>query len=322
MAMGRRVPHRARTTTRDSTARLNTGRPTIRSTPARGRSHARTRRETRPTLVGRTASPPTRRSPPDHEPPPPPRRPNPRSQNQIGGSRLRTPSRPRRKVIECLERSLGSLCLGSGFRSASCWRPGWVAAAIRPSHGWSWAACSARCRFRSPCGRSETSRRCPTGPSVSDRPVGAGTHGKGSLRVLVGVDGSDEARTALRTAIRLLGPRLGALTLASVIDYDTAMSDEPWPERDRALAELEWCAQLAGDKECPSAGTVLLAGVPSEALVRHAREHGHDLLVIGTRGRGASKLVLGSVASRVARHVDVPVLLVSGPASVTPNAGV
>lgn len=150
--------------------------------------------------------------------------------------------------------------------------------------------------------------------STSGRQIRAGAPGAGPLRVLVGVDGSEEAREALRTVIRILGPRLGTLTLASVIDYDTARSELPWDERDQALTELEWCAQLADGTDCPSPETVLLAGVPSEALVEHAREHGHDMLVIGTRGRGASKLVLGSVASRLARTAEVPVLLVSGPA--------
>jgi nucleotide-binding universal stress UspA family protein len=150
--------------------------------------------------------------------------------------------------------------------------------------------------------------------AVSPRRIAVGAPGSsgGPVNVLVGIDGSDEARGALRSVVQLLGPRLGRLTLASVIDFDAARTEAPLYERDRAVAELEACAQLARDAGCPSPETVLLAGAPSEALVHHARERADELLVIGTRGRGASKLILGSVAARLARHADLPVLLVSG----------
>ena len=54
--------------------------------------------------------------------------------------------------------------------------------------------------------------------------------GRGPVDVLVGLDGSPEAAAALLTVLDLLGPQLGRLTLATVIDLDA------WVEHDRARA--------------------------------------------------------------------------------------
>ena len=46
-------------------------------------------------------------------------------------------------------------------------------------------------------------------------------------------------------------------------------------------------------------------------VVRYAREHGIDLIVMGTHGRGAiAHMLLGSVAERVVRKAPCPVLTV------------
>jgi nucleotide-binding universal stress UspA family protein len=54
----------------------------------------------------------------------------------------------------------------------------------------------------------------------------------------------------------------------------------------------------------------LLSGRPAEALRKFAVEEGHGLIVVGRRGRGASHVLLGSVASKLAHGGDVPVLIV------------
>jgi nucleotide-binding universal stress UspA family protein len=56
---------------------------------------------------------------------------------------------------------------------------------------------------------------------------------------------------------------------------------------------------------------VLRQGTPHRAILDYAAENGVDLIVIGTHGRsGARHVALGSVAERVVRFSDVPVLTV------------
>src|SRR5581483_11970473 len=78
--------------------------------------------------------------------------------------------------------------------------------------------------------------------------------GPGPVDVLAGVDGSPESEAALLAAAGILGPRLGRLTLATVIPYDSGF------DRERtARAALERQAAAAGapprpPRPCP-AGT-------------------------------------------------------------------
>ena len=123
----------------------------------------------------------------------------------------------------------------------------------------------------------------------------------GPLQVVAGIDGSAAAHAALTSAIDLLGDRLGALTLAAVIDYDTALSNRPGEERDRAVADLATSAAVAAERLGRAPETVLLTGKPVTALIDHAIASGAHLLVIGSRGQGATKAVLGSAATHLAR---------------------
>ena len=60
-----------------------------------------------------------------------------------------------------------------------------------------------------------------------------------------------------------------------------------------------------------NAKLVLRTGSAFVEVVRHAREEGIDLIVMGTHGRGAiAHMLLGSVAERVVRKAPCPVLTV------------
>ena len=56
---------------------------------------------------------------------------------------------------------------------------------------------------------------------------------------------------------------------------------------------------------------VVLRGNPSTQIIKYAQDEGADLIAISTHGRsGISRMVLGSVADKVVRQVNIPVLLI------------
>jgi nucleotide-binding universal stress UspA family protein len=136
----------------------------------------------------------------------------------------------------------------------------------------------------------------------------AGSPGAGAVDALVGIDGSPESLAALDEVVRLIGTRLRRLTLAAVMEHGYQNTPAGIEEEKRARARLEAAARSVSSI---SAETVLLQGQPADALSRHVASEGHNVLAIGSRGRGASKALLGSVATRLARHSPTPVLIVS-----------
>jgi nucleotide-binding universal stress UspA family protein len=140
---------------------------------------------------------------------------------------------------------------------------------------------------------------------VSARPLGKGAPSSGSIDVLVGIDGSDEAANALRVAILLVGANIGRLALASVVAFDET-SVQARRDEERAGSLLETAASSVENLD---PGLVLLSGKPADAFIEYASEEGYDVLAIGRRGRGASKALLGSTASRAADG-PIPTLIV------------
>ncbi len=126
------------------------------------------------------------------------------------------------------------------------------------------------------------------------------SRGGGPVDVLAGVDGSPEGRAALGAVIDLLGARMGRLTLATVVPYGGGADNEH-----KAQVTLEAAAILL---ERP-VRLEILRGRPAPALVRQAMLEGYDLIVIGTKGAGASRAVFGSTAMELAGTSGIPVLM-------------
>lgn len=133
--------------------------------------------------------------------------------------------------------------------------------------------------------------------------------------VVVATDFSASADLALEYA-RVIATRFQAtLHLVHVVQ-------EPYPigvEGDvpDVSAFRESLLQAAHDRMTSLLATThgatgeVLVGPPVARIVEAASAHDADLIVMGTRGRGAlSGLVLGSVASRVVRTASCPVLTI------------
>ena len=140
---------------------------------------------------------------------------------------------------------------------------------------------------------------------------------RGPVDLLIGMDGSEASLSAALLAVRLFGSRVRRVTLAAVLDVDTAephadnvLHPKPWPEELLARANLELAAAALKEHLVQSPGSVILAGAPGDALERYAIDENYEVIVVGCRGRGLSKLLLGSCASRLACNTHVPVLLI------------
>lgn len=144
-------------------------------------------------------------------------------------------------------------------------------------------------------------------------------------KILVPIDYSPHSDEAIRTAVDLARRYPAAITLVNVYEpVDRLMPEAYWvitPEQEqRVLAafkeRLEKTEKQVRDQGVSDVSTQLLEGDPSLRIVSYAREHGYDLIVMGTHGRrGVKHLLLGSVAERVLRAAPGAVLVVKAAAA-------
>ncbi|MFB6171267.1 MAG: universal stress protein [Haloarculaceae archaeon] len=118
--------------------------------------------------------------------------------------------------------------------------------------------------------------------------------------VVIATDGSASVQRAVETALTLAADFDASVRAVSVVAPDAEGG------RERAETALDALAALA-DREV---ATAVREGDPASEICAHAREHGADLIAMGTRGRGGDSFHLGSVAERVVERAEPPVLTV------------
>lgn len=179
----------------------------------------------------------------------------------------------------------------------------WMA---RRGHDWRWTLIAVGLGpLFVPIALERVERRPRVATSGSDGVPGPRSETSGP-RVLVGIDGSEEAEQALSTAMTLLGPGCGLVVIAEVVSYDATEPDAPHMV-ETAAGHLSSAAPVVGNAPV---NREVLAGPPGEALRRYACDHDMDVIVVGRRGRGLSERLLGSVSAYLLRHSEVPVLVV------------
>ena len=139
--------------------------------------------------------------------------------------------------------------------------------------------------------------------------------------IVVGVDGSEESRGALRWALgeaELRGATVRAvhawsLPIAFGGPTMPPQTLDPSALRDHARESLDAAVdEVAGESPALAVERVVEQGAAADVLVR-AAEHA-DLLVVGSRGHGGfSGLLLGSVSQQCAQHAPCAVVIVRRP---------
>jgi nucleotide-binding universal stress UspA family protein len=121
--------------------------------------------------------------------------------------------------------------------------------------------------------------------------------------ILVPLDGSPLAEEALDVAVDMARLSEGRCTLLRVIDPNASHEAE-------ASAYLATIVGRLGDRGVTARSRVVIAPHPAEAILGVAGSVDSDLIVMATHGRGGlQRMVLGSVADRVIRGADSPVLV-------------
>ena len=171
-------------------------------------------------------------------------------------------------------------------------------------------------------------------------------------RVMIAVDGSDLDAPLAATARRLFGPDAdywavnvnpsiasttaaaattipamyggsqvgfgGAYPYVAPYPYQVRGDDGEVTEEARRRAEVT-AGAVADDAGIDDADVVAVAGDPPEAILRAAREHDIDVVVVGDHDRGWwSRLLAPEVGKELVDRAEVPVLVISRDAADLP----
>ncbi|MHB6904440.1 universal stress protein [Streptomyces sp. DB-54] len=138
-------------------------------------------------------------------------------------------------------------------------------------------------------------------------------------RIVVGVDGSESSKEALRWAVRQAELTDSAVYAVTAWEYPPLYGSIGWIDAPQELAgDIKGAASRALDDAVKEAVPPeqmarvrcgLAYGTPAAVLLDQAR--GADLLVVGSHGHGGfAGALLGSVGRHCAQHAPCPVVVV------------
>jgi nucleotide-binding universal stress UspA family protein len=141
--------------------------------------------------------------------------------------------------------------------------------------------------------------------------------------IVVGTDGSDTAKEAVRQATELAKAVGGRILLVSA--YEPVPESRLRNERTELPEDLSWMVNPREDVQAvldAEAERVTEAGIddvetfaregdPADAILDVAEEKNADLIVVGNKGMtGARRFLLGSVPNKVSHHAPCNVMIV------------
>jgi nucleotide-binding universal stress UspA family protein len=141
--------------------------------------------------------------------------------------------------------------------------------------------------------------------------------------IVVGTDGSDTAKEAVRQAAELARALEARVILVSA--YEPVPESRLRQERTEVPTDVSWMvnpredvqAVLDEEAERIKAGgvsdveTYAREGDPADAILDVAEEKQADLIVVGNKGMtGARRFLLGSVPNKVSHHAPCNVMIV------------
>ncbi len=142
-------------------------------------------------------------------------------------------------------------------------------------------------------------------------------------RILVATDGSDLSIKAVNSAIELaaaLGAELVALYVVpnyptsyfeggiSISPAEVSITEKKWADDGQAIVDS--IKSTAESKKVAFKGVTVTSDLVSESILRTAKKHHCDLIVMASHGRkGIQRVLLGSETQQVLTHSTIPVLV-------------
>jgi nucleotide-binding universal stress UspA family protein len=158
--------------------------------------------------------------------------------------------------------------------------------------------------------------------SVATVPQSTAVLGELTLhRLLVAIDGSDNAELALTAAVTAARRDHATLTLITV-GPDLATSPAAWSvpvacSLDQEAIDSDGCKRLqATIARIPAdipVTTLYRRGKAGPEIVRAAKEGDYDAILLGARGVGTVGALMGSVSQYVLHHADIAVFVAHAP---------
>ena len=141
-------------------------------------------------------------------------------------------------------------------------------------------------------------------------------------RIVVGTDGSETAKEAVRQAADLakqVGARLDLVSAYEPVppsrlreerrEVPADMAHVVTPDEDVEATLTDAVKEL--EKNGVKAQTFARQGDPADAILDVAEEQNADLIIVGNKGMtGAKRFLLGSVPNKVSHHAPCSVLIV------------
>jgi nucleotide-binding universal stress UspA family protein len=132
--------------------------------------------------------------------------------------------------------------------------------------------------------------------------------------IVLAYDGSKFSNKALQEAISIAKSSGGSLLILSVVDITDEFESEAPGLTDKMTEKLLKSAQKALGKAVAAkvkAKVEVHVGDAYEMIVEIARKKKADIIVMGSHGRtGLTRLLMGSVTSRVIGHAPCSVIVV------------
>jgi nucleotide-binding universal stress UspA family protein len=140
--------------------------------------------------------------------------------------------------------------------------------------------------------------------------------------IVVGTDGSDTAKEAVRQATEFAKAMGASVHLVSA--YEPIGEGRLREERQQVPDDLQWMVNPREDVDATlkeAGGAIEEAGVqvetyaregdPADAILDVAEEKKADLIVVGNKGMtGAKRFLLGSVPNKVSHHAPCSVMII------------